>query len=44
MDFRSARRHLKKIQKDFNRKGLISEQGFRKKAFYRLQKFYTESE
>ena len=27
MDFRSPRRHLKKIQKDFNRKGLISEQG-----------------
>ena len=30
----------KKIQKDFNRKGLISEQGNRKKAFYTLQKYY----
>ena len=40
MDFRSPRRHLKKIQKDFNRKGLISEQGERKKAFYTLQKYY----
>lgn len=41
MDFRSPRRHLKKIQKDFNRKGLISEQGERKKAFYTLQKYYN---
>jgi beta-glucuronidase len=40
MDFRSPRRHLKKIQKDFNRKGLISEQGERKKAFYILQDYY----
>jgi beta-glucuronidase len=44
MDFRSARRHLKKIQKDFNRKGLISEQGIRKKAFYRLQEYYKSLE
>ena len=42
MDFRSPRRHLKKIQKDFNRKGLISEQGVRKKAFYTLQNYYSE--
>jgi beta-glucuronidase len=40
MDFRSARRHLKNIQKDFNRKGLISEQGEKKKAYYRLQEYY----
>lgn len=40
MDFRSPRRHLRKIQKDFNRKGLISEQGVRKKAFYTLQDYY----
>jgi beta-glucuronidase len=40
MDFRSARRHLKRIQGDFNRKGLISEQGMRKQAFYILQKYY----
>jgi beta-glucuronidase len=44
MDFRSARRHLKNIQKDFNRKGLISEQGIRKKAFYRLQDYYKNKE
>ena len=42
MDFRSPRRHLKRIQKDFNRKGLISEQGAKKKAFYILQKYYKE--
>ncbi len=42
MDFRSSRRHLKKIQKDFNRKGLISEQGVKKKAFYVMQKYYLE--
>lgn len=40
MDFRSPRRHLKRIQKDFNRKGLISEKGVRKKAFYILQDYY----
>ena len=40
MDFRSARRHLKKVQKDFNRKGLISEQGVKKQAFYTLQEYY----
>ena len=44
MDFRSPRRHLKKVQKDFNRKGLISEQGVRKKAFYTLQAFYKDLE
>jgi len=40
MDFRSPRRHLKRIQKDFNRKGLISEQGVPKKAYYILQDYY----
>ena len=40
MDFRSARRHLQRIQKDFNRKGLISEQGVPKKAFYILRDYY----
>ena len=44
MDFRSPRRHLKKIQKDFNRKGLISEQGVRKKAFYTLRDYYRSLE
>ncbi len=41
MDFRSHRRHLRTIQADFNRKGLISEQGVRKKAFYVLQEYYN---
>ena len=40
MDFRSPRRHLQRIQKDFNRKGLISEQGVPKKAFYVLRDYY----
>ena len=40
MDFRSSRRHLRPIQNDFNRKGLISEQGIRKKAFFTLQEYY----
>ena len=44
MDFRSARRHLKKIQMDFNRKGLISEQGVKKKSFYTLQNYYKNKE
>ncbi|MGZ0015335.1 glycoside hydrolase family 2 protein [Yeosuana sp. AK3] len=40
MDFRSSRRPLKRIQEDFNRKGLISEQGMKKQAFYILQDYY----
>lgn len=39
-DFLSPRRNLKRIQNDFNRKGLISEKGIKKKAFYRLQDYY----
>ncbi|MCL3781418.1 beta-glucuronidase [Prolixibacteraceae bacterium JC049] len=42
MDFRSPIRPNRLIQNDYNRKGLISEQGIRKKAFYTLQKFYKE--
>jgi beta-glucuronidase len=42
MDFRSPRRLLPKIQDNFNRKGLISDQGEKKKAFYVLQKAYRE--
>ena len=41
-DFRSPRRHLADIQDDFNRKGLISDKGQRKPAFYVLQKWYKE--
>jgi len=42
MDFRSPRRMNPKIQDYFNRKGLISERGQKKDAFYVLQKFYEE--
>jgi beta-glucuronidase len=40
MDFRSPRRLLPGIQDNFNRKGLISEKGEKKKAFAILQKAY----
>jgi beta-glucuronidase len=39
-DFRSPRRTLPRLQDFFNRKGLVSERGERKKAFFVLQKFY----
>jgi beta-glucuronidase len=42
MDFHSPRRLLPGIQDGFNRKGLISDQGDKKKAFYFLQKAYKE--
>jgi beta-glucuronidase len=42
MDFRSPRRQLTGFQDYFNRKGLISEKGEKKKAFYTLKKFYEE--
>ncbi len=42
MDFRSPRRVLPGIQDDFNRKGLISDEGKKKKAFFVLQKYYEE--
>ncbi len=42
MDFRSPRRPLPKIQDYWNRKGLISNRGERKKAFYVLQGWYRE--
>jgi len=40
MDFRSPNRPLAGIQDEFNRKGLISDQGEKKQAFYLLQKAY----
>jgi beta-glucuronidase len=43
MDFYSARRPLPDIQDYWNRKGLISDQGIRKKAFYILQDYYNKS-
>ena len=44
VDFRSARRQNHGIQDFFNRKGLISDRGQKKKAFHTLQKFYKEME
>ncbi len=41
-DFRSPRRLLPNIQDGWNRKGLISETGNKKKAFYILQNFYKQ--
>ena len=42
MDFRSPNRPLVGIQDEFNRKGLVSEQGKKKQAFFVLQKAYKE--
>jgi len=41
MDFRSPRRDLPGIQDYYNRKGLISDQGQKKKAFFVLQEYYN---
>ena len=40
MDFRSPRRSLPGIQDWFNRKGLVSLKGEKKKAFYVMQEWY----
>ena len=42
MDFRSPRRTLPRFEDYFNRKGLVSAHGEKKKAFFVLQKFYQE--
>jgi beta-glucuronidase len=42
MDFRSPNRPLAGIQDEFNRKGLISDQGKKKLAYFILQKAYKE--
>jgi beta-glucuronidase len=42
MDFRSSTRNIPKLQDGFNRKGLISEDGKKKLAFYLFQKTYGE--
>jgi beta-glucuronidase len=42
VDFRSPRRVLPGIQDGWNRKGLISETGNKKLAFYTLKKFYEQ--
>ncbi|RZJ65755.1 MAG: beta-glucuronidase [Flavobacterium sp.] len=39
-DFRSPRRQLPGIQDGFNRKGLLSDKGEKKKAYFVLQAFY----
>ena len=39
-DFRSPRRVLPDIQQYYNRKGLVSDDGAKKKAFYVLQEWY----
>ena len=44
MDFRSPMRQLPGIQDGFNRKGLISDQGQKKQAFFVLQKTYAQWE
>ncbi len=44
MDFHSPRRLLPGIQDYYNRKGLLSNTGQHKQAFYVLQKFYQELE
>jgi len=43
-DFRSPRRTLPNIEDYFNRKGLVSDRGEKKKAFYVLQEFYREKQ
>lgn len=43
-DFRSPRRPLSNIQDGWNRKGLIGENGVKKKAFYVLKSFYDQQE
>jgi beta-glucuronidase len=44
VDFRSPRRQLYDIQNFFNRKGLISSEGIKKKAFYVMQDWYKTKE
>ena len=42
VDFRSPRRVLPHVQDGWNRKGLVGENGTKKKAFYILQDFYQQ--
>lgn len=42
MDFRSPRRLLSNVQDGYNRKGVISDQGKKKKAFYVIKDYYNE--
>lgn len=42
-DFRSTTRNIPKLQDGYNRKGLISDDGKRKQAFFILQKAYEDN-
>jgi beta-glucuronidase len=42
MDFRSPTRNIPKLQDGYNRKGLISEDGKKKQAFFLFQKTYAD--
>lgn len=42
VDFRSPRRQLPNVQDFFNRKGLISSWGIKKKAFFVMQNYYNK--
>lgn len=42
VDFRSPRRLLPQIQDGFNRKGLLSDKGMKKKAFFILRDWYND--
>jgi beta-glucuronidase len=44
MDFRSPTRLLPGIQDGYNRKGLVSDKGAKKKAFFTLQDYYTHKQ
>lgn len=44
MDFRSPCRPLPVVKDDFNRKGLLSETGIKKKTFYVMQEYYRRIE
>ena len=39
-DFKSPLRQLQGVQDGWNRKGLISEKGYKKRAFYILKEYY----
>lgn len=41
-DFRSPRRHLGGIQDEYNRKGIFSEKGVKKKSFFVLRDYYLK--
>jgi beta-glucuronidase len=43
VDFRSNTRNIPKLQDGYNRKGLVSEDGKKKQAFFVLQKVYREN-